>query len=115
MEHSKEADMQDWNPPVGMKSSAVDVRLSTKQDIDRELIARVAMDIGKSAVSHLRTMYPNAFDAMPRSGRLSLRNHIHNEIMAALEVIDADEIERRLERRSKDRRRTHKIHDAWKD
>ena len=90
-------------------AALLDARTRERQDADRELIARVAMDIGKSAVSHLRTMYPAAFDTMPASGHLSLRNHIHNEIMAALEVIDADEIEKRLKRRAKARRETHKI------
>jgi len=78
-----------------------------KQDADRELISRVALDIGKEAVSHLRIGYPDAFNALPKSGHLSLRNTIHNEIMAALEVIDANEIECRLELRTKHRRRMH--------
>jgi hypothetical protein len=85
---------------------------SEKLDADKALIRRVAMDIGKEAVSHLRIMYPDAFNAMPKSGHLSLRNCIHNEIMAALEVIDAGEIERRLERRAAHRRQMNK---AWKD
>lgn len=82
-----------------------------KQDADRAIIKRVAMDIGKEAVSHLRIMYPDAFNAMPKSGHMSLRNCIHNEIMAALEIIDADEIERRLSGRATQRRKTHA---AWK-
>lgn len=78
---------------------------------DRELIKRIAMDIGKSAVSHLRVMYPRAYEALPSSGRLSLRNTIHNEIMAALDVMDADEIESRLKSRATFRRKQHKIYE----
>jgi hypothetical protein len=84
--------------------------LPAKPDADRALISEVAMDIGKEAVSHLRIMYPAAFDALGSSGQLSLRNHIHNQIMAALDTTDADEIRARLERRNAERRNLHK---AW--
>ena len=81
-----------------------------KPDADRALIAEVAMDIGKEAVSHLRIQYPAAFAALGPSGQLSLRNCVHNQIMAALDTTDADEIRARLERRKAHRR---KMHAAW--
>ena len=86
--------------------------LPAKPDADRALIAEVAMDIGKEAVSHLRIMYPAAFAALGPSGQLSLRNCIHNEIMAAFDTTDADEIRARLDRRKAYRRKMHK---AWDD
>lgn len=86
--------------------------LPAKPDADRALISEVAMDIGKEVVSHLRTMYPDVFAAMNSGCRLSLRNTVHNEIMAALGTTDADEIRARLERRKADRRRSHKASDA---
>jgi hypothetical protein len=79
-------------------------------NIDRELIKEIAMDIGKEVVSHIRIMHDPAFKALGPSGRLSVRNCIHNQIMAALETIDADEIRARLERRKAHRRKMHK---AW--
>lgn len=79
---------------------------------DRELVKEIAMDIGKEAVSHLRVMYPAACATLGPSGQTSLRNCIHNEIMAALETMDADKIRARLERRKKQRRNLHK---AWDD
>ena len=84
--------------------------LPAKPDADRALISEVAMDIGKEAVSHLRTQYPDVFAAMNSGCRLSLRNCVHREIMAALDTTDVDEIRRRLERRRKYRRERHA---AW--
>lgn len=63
-----------------------------------ELIKAIAMDIGKDTVAYVEVMYPQA---IVNSGfKLSLRNHIYNEIMAAIKVNDAGQIEARL----KDRR-----------
>lgn len=80
--------------------------LSARRDLDRELVGKIAMDIGKEAVSHLRTMFPDAYARLPQGG-LSLRNHIHNQIMAALDTVDADAIEARLRERAARRRATH--------
>ena len=86
--------------------------LPAKPTPDRALISEVAMDIGKAAVSHLRVQYPDVYAAMNIGCRLSLRNCVHNEIMAALDTIDADEIRARLERRKAERRRHHAAWDA---
>lgn len=86
--------------------------LPAKANMDRQLVAQIAMDIGKEAVSHLRVQYPDAFKALGPSGQLSLRNHVHNQIMAALETTDADEIAARLKRRAAHRREIHKQWDA---
>jgi hypothetical protein len=91
---------------------AMSDNLPEKANADRALVAEIAMDVGKEAVSHLRVMYPAAFEALGKSGQLSLRNCIHNQIMAALETTDADEIKERLEHRRKARRAQHKFWDA---
>lgn len=90
-------------------------RLPTVANPDRALVAEIAMDIGKEAVSHLRIMYPAAYAALGQSGQLSLRNCIHNEIMAALDTVDADEIRARLERRRAFRRKAHRAWDKIRD
>lgn len=72
---------------------------------DRALIREIAMDIGKSTVEHIEIMYPAALQAVPKLARLSIRNHIFNEIMAALNTTDADAIKERLAERKRDRRR----------
>ena len=69
-------------------------------------VSEIAMDIGKEAVHHLEIMYPAAIAACPDTMKLSLRNHIHNEIMAALETTDAEQIRARLRRRQAQRRAT---------
>lgn len=76
----------------------------------KELVKAIAMDIGKAAVHHLETMYPAAVAACPATMKLSLRNCIHNEIMAALETTDADEIAERLKRRKAHRRKITAIY-----
>lgn len=81
-----------------------------KANPDRQLISDVAMDIGKSTVEHMEIMYPAMLEAVTKTARLSIRNHIHNEIMAALDTIDADEIKARLVRRKADRRGLLKIY-----
>ena len=62
------------------------------------------MDIGKEVVAYVERQYPQAVSAASSTFRLSLRNCIYNEIMAALEITDEAEILARLERRKKDRR-----------
>lgn len=79
-------------------------KVPTKLDPDRALISEVAMDIGKETVAYIEVMYPGMFEAVASTARLAIRNHIHNDIMAALETIDADEIRERLERRKRFRR-----------
>ncbi len=80
---------------------------------DRELVKEIAMDIGKAAVSHLRLMYPDAANALGKSGQLSLRNTVFNEIIAAIDVIDANDIRSRLERRKRHRREMHRLHSIY--
>jgi len=81
------------------------------RNLDRELVSKIAMDIGKSAVSKIRVMYPDVYAVMNSGCRLTLRNHIHNEIMTALNTVDAEEIEARLKERAAFRRREHKTYD----
>jgi hypothetical protein len=85
-----------------------------KIDMDRALVAAIAMDIGKQVVSHIRTMYPDAYKALGKSGALSVRNCTHNEIMAALDTTDSDAIQSRLEGRRAFRRKMHKIYDGFR-
>jgi hypothetical protein len=72
--------------------------------LSRDIIKEIAMDIGKEVAAHIETMYPQAVEATSKNMLLSVRNCIHNEIMAALETIDENEIRERLERRRQFRR-----------
>jgi len=62
------------------------------------------MDIGKEVVAYVERQYPQAVEHTASTFRLSLRNCIYNEIMAALKTTDREEILARLARRKKDRR-----------
>lgn len=81
------------------------IKLPTKSgDPVRALMKAIAMDIGKETVAYIRVMYPAAIKATSSTFPLAVRNHIHNEIMAAIEVNDQGEIISRLEERRKFRR-----------
>lgn len=77
----------------------------------RDLISKIAMDIGKEVVTYIEVMYPKAVEATSSTFRLSVRNCIHNEIMAAIEFNDEGQIVERIERRKKFRREWKA---AWK-
>jgi hypothetical protein len=77
---------------------------SEQADASRELVKEIAMDIGKDTVAYIEVMYPKAIAATSSSFKLSVRNHIYNEIMAAIEVTAEGEIRARLKDRKKFRR-----------
>lgn len=81
---------------------------------DKALIREIAMDIGKSTVVHIEIAYPAALEAVPKNARLSIRNHIHNQIVAAIEVVNEEEIRARLDRRKLERRRELGLHRGWR-
>jgi hypothetical protein len=70
----------------------------------RDLVKEIAMDIGKEVVAYIDVMYPKAVEATSSTFRLSVRNCIFNEIMAAIEVNDEGQITARLKDRKKFRR-----------
>jgi hypothetical protein len=70
----------------------------------KALVKAIAMDIGKEVVAYLDVMYPHAAKASSSTFRLSVRNCIYNEIMAAIDVTDEGKIVDRLNDRKKFRR-----------
>lgn len=75
-----------------------------KTNPDRELIKQIAMDIGKDTVAYIEVMFPNAIKSCSSTFKLSVRNHIYNTIMAAIDVTDEGEIIARLKGNKKFRR-----------
>lgn len=73
-------------------------------DATRALVKEIAMDIGKDTVAYIEVMYPKAIEATSSTFKLSIRNHIFNQIMAAIEVTDEGKIRARLQDRKKFRR-----------
>jgi len=70
----------------------------------RELIKAIAADIGTDMVAYIEVMYPEAIAATSSTFKTSVRNHIYNQVMAAIEITDADQIAVWLENRKKHRR-----------
>lgn len=79
-------------------------QVPAKQDLDRTLISEVAMDIGKELVAYIERMYPDVYNAMNGGARLSFRNHIHNDLMSALNCRTEDDYRQWLAERKADRR-----------
>jgi hypothetical protein len=77
---------------------------------DETLVKEIAMDIGKDTVAYAEVMYPEVMTAARSTFKLALRNHIYNEIIAAIKVTGAGEIEARLEDRKRFRRRWTKAY-----
>jgi len=73
-------------------------------NLTKQLISDVAMDIGKEMVAYLEVMYPDIFNAMNGGCKLSIRNHIHNNIMAVLEYSTEEEYRAWISRRKAFRR-----------
>lgn len=68
------------------KNKSVSLRKRIANIDPNALNKAIAMDIGKEMVAYLEVMYPDVFHAMNSGCELSIRNHIHNDIIAALEV-----------------------------
>lgn len=77
---------------------------SEQVDAARALVKEIAMDIGKETVAYIEVMYPKAIEATSSTFKLSVRNHIFNEIMAAIQVTDEGKIKARLRDRKRFRR-----------
>jgi hypothetical protein len=84
--------------------------LVASPDPTAALIKAIAMDIGKEVVHHIETMYPDAAEKLPGSGKLSVRNTVYNEIMAAIQVSDEGQIVARLQDRKAFRRKIKKMY-----
>lgn len=85
----------------GMKMN----QIAKREPWSKELVREIAMDIGKEIVAYVEVQYPEAIKATSSTFKLSLRNSIYNEIMAAIEVNDAGEIAKRLKDRKSFRRK----------
>lgn len=76
----------------------------------KKLISDIAMDIGKEVVHRCEIMYPKAFEVVPGTFKLHIRNCVHNEIMAAIEINDEGQIITRMGERKKRRRKLNAIY-----
>ena len=71
-------------------------RKDNDHGISRDLIKAIAEEIGRQTVAYVEVMYPEAITATSSTFKLSLRNHIHNEIVAIADLHDELTIRARL-------------------
>lgn len=79
-------------------------RVAHVQDPRRALAFAVGLDMGKEMVAYLEVMYPDVFERMNSGCRLSIRNHIINDFVAAMEIVGAENHLERLKERARFRR-----------
>jgi hypothetical protein len=81
-----------------------EVAIIKEKPISRDLVKEIAMDIGKDTVAYIEVMYPQAIASTSSTFKQSVRNHIYNQIMAALDVNEEGAVIARLADRKKWRR-----------
>lgn len=64
-----------------MSLPALNTPAVTSGGIQGELIKAMAMAVGKNCVAYVEVMYPEAIEHTSSTFKLSLRNHIYNDIM----------------------------------
>jgi hypothetical protein len=77
--------------------------------LSRDIIRQIAMDVGKQVAHHIETMYPAAVEAASSTFLMSVRNTVHNEIMAAVEHTTEEAILARIERNRQHRRKINRF------
>lgn len=68
------------------------------------VIKEIAADIGKDTVAYIEVMYPKAIEAASSTFTLSVRNHIHNQVMEAIKLRNEDGVRAWLKARKAHRR-----------
>lgn len=82
--------------PVIPALTASEQRGKAQNEISRDLVKAMAMDVGKSLVAYIEVMYPEAIKATSSTFKLSMRNHVFNDIMSIVELHDESAIRKRL-------------------
>lgn len=85
------------------------------QGADKALIDRVAAEIGTDLLHYLTWAYPAVFAAMNGGCKVSVRNHVRNDIASAIKCQTAKEYGDWIARRRKNRRDLNKIRKINKD
>ncbi len=78
------------------KKAAEYKRQLEEESISKELINAMAEEIGRNTVAYVEVMYPEAIKATSSTFKLSLRNHIHNQIVSYAELHNEAAVRDRL-------------------
>ena len=79
-----------------------------------ERVKAIAHDVGTDLVDYMERMYPEMVAACRswKSAKISLRNHVYNDIMAAVRAADEGRDEKAIKDRQKHRRALKRIRSA---
>lgn len=81
----------------------------------REVVEEIARDIGDAVLAHVEIQYPSALHAAPSTFKVSLRNFVRNEILAAVGINDAGQAIARICERKRARRKTLADFRRWRN
>ena len=80
----------------GITYSQPDQRERSLDGISNDLIKAMAMDAGKSLCAYLEVMFPEVWHGSNSGFKLSMRNHVYNDIMALASLHDETSIRKRM-------------------
>lgn len=71
---------------------------SAKSDsgISRELVKAIAKDVGDSLAAYVEVMFPEIWHGSKQGFKISLRNHVYNDIVSIADLHDEAAIRKRL-------------------
>lgn len=64
--------------------------------ISRELVKSIAKDLGDSLAAYVEVMYPEIWHGSNQGFKISLRNHVYNDIVSIADLHDEAAIRKRL-------------------
>lgn len=86
----------DSNDLIPVRRGLATVGRAADSSISRDLIKAMAMDAGKNLCAYLEVMYPEVWHGQNSGFKISMRNHVYNDIMALAELHDEASIRKRL-------------------
>ena len=78
------------------KQLPAELAAPTAKPLPDDIIKLIAMDIGKDTATYIEVMYPEAIKSTSSTFKISMRNHVYNDIMSIVELHDARAIRKRL-------------------
>lgn len=64
--------------------------------ISRDLVKAIAEDVGKSLAAYVEVMFPEIWHGSNSGFKISLRNHVYNDIVSIADLHDEADIRKRL-------------------
>lgn len=71
-------------------------RAKSGDEISRDLVKEIALDVGKSLAAYVEVMFPEIWHGSNSGFKISLRNHVYNDIVSISDLHDEAAIKKRL-------------------